>query len=64
MVCIAHRLKTILDYDQVIVLDEGRIVESGNPATLASQPSRFADLLRATGDYSIIPKAHKTTVLS
>ncbi|KAJ5446421.1 ABC multidrug transporter [Penicillium cf. griseofulvum] len=53
VVCIAHRLKTILDYDQVIVLDEGSIVECGNPVTLASQPSRFADLLRATGDYSL-----------
>ncbi|KAJ5810965.1 ABC multidrug transporter [Penicillium robsamsonii] len=53
VVCIAHRLKTILDYDQVIVLDEGSIVEFGNPVTLASQPSRFADLLRATGDYSL-----------
>ncbi|KAJ5519615.1 ABC multidrug transporter [Penicillium fimorum] len=53
VVCIAHRLKTILDYDQAIVLDEGSIVECGNPVTLASQSSKFADLLRATGDYSL-----------
>ncbi|RAK78057.1 putative ABC multidrug transporter [Aspergillus fijiensis CBS 313.89] len=53
VVCIAHRLNTILDYDQVIVLDQGRVVECGHPATLAAQPSIFAELLRATGEHSM-----------
>ncbi|OJK01767.1 hypothetical protein ASPACDRAFT_25680 [Aspergillus aculeatus ATCC 16872] len=53
VVCIAHRLNTILDYDQVIVLDQGCVVECGHPATLAAQPSIFAELLRATGEHSV-----------
>nr|QIW91876.1 TRT [Phialomyces arenicola] len=52
VICIAHKLNTIMDYDEVIVLDEGRIVERGKPNNLASEPSIFASLLRAAGDYS------------
>ena len=40
-----------MDYDQVLVLDEGRIVERGHPGTLAFEPSIFASLLRAADGY-------------
>lgn len=35
IVVIAHRLSTVQNADQVIVLDQGRVVESGPPAELA-----------------------------
>jgi ATP-binding cassette subfamily B protein/subfamily B ATP-binding cassette protein MsbA len=45
---IAHRLSTVMSADIVFVLDSGRIVESGAPASLMSDPStRFAALARA-----------------
>ncbi|KAL3444260.1 P-loop containing nucleoside triphosphate hydrolase protein [Aspergillus insuetus] len=50
VLAIAHRLSTIMDYDRVIVLDGGSIVEQGNPRELALQPSIFASLLRTTDD--------------
>ncbi|KAJ5738060.1 ABC transporter integral membrane type 1 [Penicillium malachiteum] len=34
VIAVAHRLKTILDFDQVLVMDDGVFVESGNPAEL------------------------------
>lgn len=39
VIAIAHRLDTITDFDRVIVLDNGRVVEIGVPRDLLSQPS-------------------------
>ncbi|KAJ3171396.1 hypothetical protein HK101_011253 [Irineochytrium annulatum] len=34
---IAHRLKTVADYDRIIVLDNGEIIENGSPLELMEQ---------------------------
>jgi ABC-type multidrug transport system fused ATPase/permease subunit len=34
---VAHKLESILDYDKVVVLEEGRIIETGVPYDLLSQ---------------------------
>lgn len=39
--CIAHRLSTIVDADQIFVLRNGYIIESGNHKSLLAQPSSF-----------------------
>ncbi|OSD05140.1 multidrug resistance-associated ABC transporter [Trametes coccinea BRFM310] len=47
---IAHRLRTVIDYDRVMLLDQGRIVEFDKPATLLSNPNtKFYALCKATG---------------
>ncbi|OAA80902.1 Fum19p-like protein [Akanthomyces lecanii RCEF 1005] len=48
VVAIAHRLNMIIDYDRVVVMDQGRIVEMGNPRILSQQQgSRFHALWQA-----------------
>jgi ATP-binding cassette subfamily C (CFTR/MRP) protein 1 len=45
VIAIAHQLKTMMDYDRVVVLDAGRIVELGNPKELmADENSLFGAL--------------------
>jgi ATP-binding cassette subfamily C (CFTR/MRP) protein 1 len=34
---IAHRLQTVLDYNRIIVLENGKIVENGSPQTLLNK---------------------------
>ncbi len=45
-IAIAHRLSTIRDADQILVLDDGKIVERGNHEELVELSGRYAALLR------------------
>ena len=42
---VAHRLSTAREVDQVLVMEEGRIVEEGTPEDLMRRQGRFAALL-------------------
>ncbi|KAH9018832.1 ATP-binding cassette transporter [Lactarius hengduanensis] len=47
---IAHRLRTVIDYNRVMLLEDGRIVEVDSPTVLLSNPnSKFYSLCKATG---------------
>ena len=43
-ITIAHRLSTVRDADQIVVLDHGRIAETGTHASLLSEDGRYAAL--------------------
>jgi ATP-binding cassette, subfamily B, bacterial len=43
-IVIAHRLSTVIEADQIAVIQDGRVVEAGPPEALLARGGRFADL--------------------
>jgi ATP-binding cassette subfamily B protein len=48
-IAIAHRLSTVVDADQIVVLDRGRVVEIGTYEELSARDGRFAALVSTGG---------------
>ncbi|OAA53855.1 ATP-dependent bile acid permease [Cordyceps fumosorosea ARSEF 2679] len=60
VITIAHRLQTIVDYDKVLVLDKGEMIEYAHPWELISnQDSQFHSMCESSGDLEILKKAAK-----
>lgn len=47
LITIAHRLATIENADQILVVDEGRIVQKGTHRELIGQEGKYLDFVRA-----------------
>jgi len=51
IIAVAHHLNTILDFDRILVLDRGKVVEDGKPGVLLSNPdSAFSRLYIAASN--------------
>jgi len=46
VVVIAHRLSTVVNADQIVVLEKGKIIEIGNHETLVRQKGSYYELVR------------------
>jgi ATP-binding cassette subfamily B protein len=49
VIAVAHRLSTLRNFDRIVVMQDGRIVDQGSPATLTRRPGPYRDLLRHQG---------------
>lgn len=49
IIAIAHQLDTIMDFHRVVVLDSGRVVETGSPQELLARDSVFKRLCQLQG---------------
>jgi ABC-type multidrug transport system fused ATPase/permease subunit len=55
LIMIAHRLTTIADADQVVLMDQGRVLECDSPAKLlANKRSHFAALMQQMSNSSTL----------
>lgn len=50
LLCVTHDVSETQQFDRVLVVDDGRIIEDGAPAALAARPSRYRALLNAEHD--------------
>lgn len=52
VIVIAHRMRTVMNADKIVVLDEGRVVEQGSPAELLEQNGLFSRMVRLQSESS------------
>ena len=58
LLTVAHRLRTIIDYDRVLVLSHGHVVEYDTPATLLSRKdTAFYQLCAQSGELDVLIEA-------
>ncbi|CEP08191.1 hypothetical protein [Parasitella parasitica] len=55
ILCIAHRLRTVIEYDKILVLDQGEIAEFASPLDLLNtQDSIFNKMCENSGEYEAL----------
>jgi ATP-binding cassette subfamily B protein len=57
VIAIAHRLATLKNFDRIIVMDHGRIVDDGPPGVLCLRPGPYRELLRKQQLVEPLPEA-------
>jgi ABC-type multidrug transport system fused ATPase/permease subunit len=55
LLVIAHRLSTIADFDRILVMDDGKIVEAGSPKDLIRiEGGVFQELVNQSGEKGLV----------
>ncbi|EPB91889.1 hypothetical protein HMPREF1544_01183 [Mucor circinelloides 1006PhL] len=55
ILCIAHRLNTVIEYDRILVLDHGEMIEFASPLDLLqNEESAFYKMCRNSGEFDTL----------
>ncbi|KAF7346282.1 ATP-dependent bile acid permease [Mycena sanguinolenta] len=57
LVTIAHRINSVIDYDRLIILDQGKIAQFDTPYNLIQSEGIFRDMCKKTGAFSELEAA-------
>ncbi len=44
VICVTHRLQTVVDYDRMVVMDSGRVANVGTPSELIHTDEEIPDM--------------------
>ncbi|KAM9887048.1 hypothetical protein OXX69_013465, partial [Metschnikowia pulcherrima] len=62
---IAHRLRSIIDYDRILVMDAGRVVEYDDPyALISNKETLFYSMCENSGELDSLTKLAKASFVS
>lgn len=50
LIVVAHRLRTVAGFDQIMVMENGRVTEIGSPAKLLRAEGMFHELVNESQD--------------
>jgi ABC-type multidrug transport system ATPase subunit len=54
LLVVAHRLSTVIDFDRILVMGEGEVVEYGSPVELMALRGPFWSMVQESGDQSTL----------
>ena len=46
VIAVAHRLATLKDFDRIVVMQAGQIIQDGSPLELEQAPGLYRELMR------------------
>ena len=56
LLVIAHRLSTVADFDKIVVLDEGSVIEMGKPKELWENEGPLTSMVKESGDRKLLER--------
>ncbi|KAJ6539128.1 hypothetical protein B0H19DRAFT_1269480 [Mycena capillaripes] len=57
LLTVAHRIKTVIDYDRLIILDQGKIAQFDTPYNLIRSEGIFREMCKKTGAFAELEAA-------